>query len=117
MRLAGRRPGSRAFGQGARLVHVRVSRGRPGAGIDPSLTFDDALAAVPSGGGFYDVLGVGDSLVRERVFRELSDRGDIDYGTIYDSWITGTPVTGPMPDGVTGIPGMDGTMPHTGFSL
>ena len=88
-----------------------------GAGIDPSLTFDDALAAVPSGGGFYDVLGVGDSLVRERVFRELADRGDIDYGTIYDSWITGTPVTGPMPDGVTGIPGMDGTMPHTGFSL
>lgn len=81
-----------------------------GAGIDPSLTFDDALAAVPSGGGFYDVLGVGDSLVRERVFRELSDRGDIDYGTIYDSWITGTPVAGPMPDGVTGTPGMDGTL-------
>lgn len=88
-----------------------------GASIDPSLTFDDALAAVPSGDGFDDALGVGDDLVRERVFQELADCGHIDRGAIYNAWITGTPVAGPMPDGVTGIPGMDGTMPHTGFSL
>lgn len=44
-------------------------------------------------------------------------RMPFEYGTVYDSWITGTPVAGPMPDGVTGTPGMNGTMPHTGFSL
>lgn len=88
-----------------------------GAKIDPRLTFDDALNAVPSGGGFYDALGVGDSIVRERVFQKLADLNHIEYATIHDAWVTGTPVTGPMPDGVTGTPGMDDATTNTGVFL
>lgn len=62
--------------------------------IDPSLSFDDAMRAVAQGGGFYDVIGVGDSVVRERIFHELSARSGIDYSEIYDAWIENRPVPG-----------------------
>lgn len=65
-----------------------------GADIDPALTFGQALDAVPTGGGFYDALGVGDSLVRERVFGELSQRSGFTYEEIYDSYINGEPLPG-----------------------
>lgn len=58
-----------------------------GASIDPQLTFDRALNAVAFGGGFYDALGVGDSVVRERVFHELSERTGIAYDDIYGTWL------------------------------
>lgn len=63
-----------------------------GAKIHSELTFDDALAGVSRGGGFYEVLGVGDSLVRERVFDELAGRYGIDRGDIYDAWLAEKPL-------------------------
>lgn len=65
-----------------------------GAQIAPSLTFDDALTAVPRGGGFYDALGVGDSVVRERVFEELAERNSLTYEDVYEAWLDGKPVPG-----------------------
>lgn len=65
-----------------------------GADINPALTFEQALDAVPTGGGFYDALGVGDSLVRERVFAELAQRSGFSYEEIYDSCINGEPLPG-----------------------
>ncbi len=35
----------------------------------------------------YRFLGVGDSLVRERVFEKLSEEMDIDYKEIYNQWL------------------------------
>lgn len=65
-----------------------------GAQIAPSLTFEDALTALPRGGGFYDALGVGDSVVRERVFEELADRNGLTYEDVYEAWLDGKPVPG-----------------------
>ena len=35
----------------------------------------------------YDYVGVGDSLVRERVFEGLSQYSSLDYSFIYDLWL------------------------------
>lgn len=58
-----------------------------GSRISPELTFNAALEAVPRGSGFYDALGVGDSVVRERVFEELCNRYGYTYDEVYDSWL------------------------------
>lgn len=57
-----------------------------GASIDPDLTFSGAGEAVSKGSGFYDALGVADSLVRERVFAEIAGREGLAYGQVYDAW-------------------------------
>lgn len=57
-----------------------------GGCIDPDLDFEGAAAAVRLGGGFYEALGVGDSVIRERVFDEIAARRGVDYGQVYDSW-------------------------------
>lgn len=63
-----------------------------GSRISPKLTFDAALEAVSRGSGFYDALGVGDSVVRERVFEEMAERNGLSYEDIYSSWLDGKPV-------------------------
>ena len=65
-----------------------------GQRINPDLTFDDAMQAVSLGGGFYDALGVDDSIVRERVFRQLEARTGIPYDAIYEAWLDAKPVPG-----------------------
>jgi hypothetical protein len=35
----------------------------------------------------YEYIGVGDSIVRERLFEKLSEYIDQDYGFIYDLWL------------------------------
>lgn len=63
-----------------------------GEGIDPALTFDAATDALALGPGFYDVLGVTDSFVRERVFEQISRRERCSYGKVYEAWLTCTPL-------------------------
>lgn len=80
-------------GEHVRDWYVRAfSNDELGDHIVPSLTFDDALRAVSLGSGFYDALGVGDSVVRGRVFQELADRNGVSYDDIYDAWLHETPV-------------------------
>lgn len=40
-------------------------------------------------GGYdvYDVIGVGDSVIRERLFSKLAELGKVDYDIIYDMWL------------------------------
>lgn len=79
-----------------------------GERIAPTLTFSDALRAIPSGGGFYDALGVGDSLTRERVFEELAARTGLDYDDIYEHWLGETPwPASPAPAGRVSLSGME----------
>lgn len=55
-----------------------------GKGISQRATFkglEDNVARV------YDYLGVHDSIVRERVFEELSGRMNVPYKFIYDKWL------------------------------
>lgn len=63
-----------------------------GFGIDPGLTFSEALKSVRLGSGFYDALGAGDSFVREEIFDELSRRFDVPYDEVYDAWLASRPV-------------------------
>lgn len=60
-----------------------------GGRIDPRTTFREAVESFPMGDGhdFYAVTGAVDSIVRERVFEELSKRLDCGYGTLYDAWL------------------------------
>lgn len=59
-----------------------------GLEIRDHITFEDVYNKIKEGGGeeIYDFIGVWDSLVRERIFGELSDRLGVDYDTIYDLW-------------------------------
>ena len=58
-----------------------------GAELNPELTFDQVYKALEKGEEIYDVLGVGDSIVRERVFAELARRRNVDYDVIYYLWL------------------------------
>lgn len=57
--------------------------------IDPEATFEGLKGALLKGEDVYEYLGVGDSVVRERVFQELADREGVEYGVIYDTWLSG----------------------------
>lgn len=60
-----------------------------GAAISPDITFEDVWKNLYAGRGVdvYDVLGVGDSIVRERVFNGICERVGCDYGLVYDKWL------------------------------
>lgn len=55
-----------------------------GQEINPNVTFMEVLSDAENA---YDLLGVTDSVVRERVFDELSKRTNIPYEKIYDMWM------------------------------
>ena len=56
--------------------------------IAPDVTFAQTVESL-HGGDVYDRLGVGESVVRERVFAELSARIGCGYDDIYDAWLNG----------------------------
>lgn len=57
--------------------------------INKDITFRNVLASVEGRGDkdVYELLDVGDSVVRERVFEGLAERSGMDYGQIYDKWL------------------------------
>lgn len=55
--------------------------------INPNLVFESIYHSLKKGDDIYSVLGVGDSLVRERVFGELADIYGVDYGDIFEMWL------------------------------
>lgn len=57
--------------------------------ITDGLTFDGVYSALKRGDDIYKVIGVNDSIVRERIFYELSRRRNVDYDVIYDMWLDG----------------------------
>jgi hypothetical protein len=56
--------------------------------MEPSrATFQNVIDALDSGEDVYEVMGGGDSIVRERVFEELSKLTGKDYDYFYDKWL------------------------------
>ena len=51
------------------------------------ISFEDIWKYMYRGQDVYELMGVGDSLVRERVLLEMSERFDTDYEVIYTMWI------------------------------
>ena len=61
-----------------------------GKNINPNLTFSSLLRGMRKGEGFYGMVGVGDSIIRERIFVALADLyANKDYGAIYSLWTFG----------------------------
>ncbi len=53
-------------------------------------TFGGAMQCLLSGGEIYAYVSVTDSLVRERIFRKLSEMLGVDYDEIYQLWLNET---------------------------
>ena len=54
------------------------------------ITFHDLHTGISQGLDVYDHIGVGDSIVRERLFDRLAELKSVSYDTIYDMWLNGT---------------------------
>lgn len=50
-------------------------------------TFKDLLIVLDNRIDVYELLGVADSIVRERAFKKLSEIMDVDYDHIYYKWL------------------------------
>lgn len=60
-----------------------------GEELNENVTFYDVLEALQKGKDVYEVFGVGDSVVRERIFERLSKLCGVTYEEIYYLWIEG----------------------------
>ena len=58
-----------------------------GQEINSMATFNDLYQALVDGRDVYDVIGVGDSLVRERLFDELAILLGVSYDDVYNMWL------------------------------
>ena len=58
-----------------------------GVEINENATFVGLVNTLHEGGEVYDYFGVGDSLVRERLFEELSNQLNKDYDYVYNLWL------------------------------
>lgn len=59
-----------------------------GKRINPKSTFRGLLRALNNNINAYEYIGVGDSIVRERVFGKLADIMEVDYDEIYQKWLS-----------------------------
>lgn len=58
-----------------------------GKDIKPTVTFEDVFRALDNYQNVYEVIGVADSVVRERIFTELAKITEQPYEAIYDQWL------------------------------
>lgn len=58
-----------------------------GMEMNESINFNDLFDALKYKLDVYDVLGVYDSIVRERVFDKLSTLMNVEYNFIYNLWL------------------------------
>lgn len=58
-----------------------------GREITPNISWYDLWLALLSNRDVYDIIGVSDSLVRERIFQELADTMGVDYNVVYYVWL------------------------------
>lgn len=58
-----------------------------GEEINPEITFEDLFDVLDNYQDVYEALGVGDSIVRERVFDRLATIMGVEYDYIYEQWM------------------------------
>lgn len=59
-----------------------------GVEINSEITFEDLFIMLDTDKDIYEALGVGDSIIRERVFDKLADIMKVDYDYIFDKWLS-----------------------------
>jgi tRNA nucleotidyltransferase/poly(A) polymerase len=55
--------------------------------LNDGITFQGLFVALDSYKDIYEYIGVGDSVVRERIFSELAKRIDAPYSYVYEQWL------------------------------
>ena len=58
-----------------------------GKDIIKNVTFAGLLNQLIVGGDIYKYIGVGDSLIRERLFERLAEELEVSYDYVYNLWI------------------------------
>lgn len=58
-----------------------------GKEIDPNVTFEDLFEALDHYRDVYACIGVGDSIIRERLFSKLAKIMGVGYGYVYEQWL------------------------------
>lgn len=58
-----------------------------GNDINGQITFYDIFYALDRYKNIYDVIGVDDSIIRERIFEQLAKIMDCSYDYIYNQWL------------------------------
>jgi hypothetical protein len=58
-----------------------------GVELNETPTFAGLLNQLIVGGDVYRYIGVGDSIVRERLFERLAEELNVKYDYVYDLWI------------------------------
>lgn len=58
-----------------------------GREINEEITFYDIFYALDRYKDIYEILGVEDSVIRERVFQKLADIMKVEYNYIYEQWL------------------------------
>ena len=58
-----------------------------GAEINNEVTFEDLFIALDTYKDVYEVLGVGDSVIRARCFGKLAEIMNVDYEDIFEKWL------------------------------
>jgi len=59
-----------------------------GVELNENATFVGLLNELYTGGDVYDYIGVGDSIIRERLFEELAKQLNKDYDYVYELWMS-----------------------------
>lgn len=57
--------------------------------VNEGVTFPKLKEVISQGGDVYGLIGVGDSLIRERLFYGLATYENVEIGKIYDLWERG----------------------------
>jgi hypothetical protein len=57
-----------------------------GLDLNETPTFAGLLNQLIVGGDIYRYIGVGDSLIRERLFERLAEELEVRYGYVYNLW-------------------------------
>lgn len=60
-----------------------------GKEINNEVTFENVFVGLDNYQDIYDIIGVGDSVIRERVFKKLAEIMNVDYDYIYQQWLMG----------------------------
>ena len=58
-----------------------------GEEIKDDITFYDIFYALDNYKDIYEVIGVGDSIISERIFGKLAEIMEVDYNYIYNQWL------------------------------
>lgn len=58
-----------------------------GVELNENITFNDLFVVLDTYKDVYEALGVGDSIIRERVFDKLAKIMSVDYDYIFEQWL------------------------------